>query len=335
MDGIEPRSMAGTVIVIVCASLLSVVIISGNILVVTAFFKYKNLQTITNSFLVSLAFADLLIGGVDLPFYIALDIASQGIWFYGQTLCAFFVAINVCACTASILHLCIISGDRYTAVVHPITYPRRMTRKLCAILIGSAWCLSLGVAFLWIFHEKGGPSETNVGCMASLSALFSIISSLVSFFIPAVIILILYAKVFVTARAHARRIQRGRMALSSSAGQEEMRIHRGGEAATAANSSTTASYSEYRAAKTIGLVVGAFLICWLPFFTMNLVRPWCNETCDRIRYVFFWISFLNSAMNPFIYAFTNSSFKVAFWKILRCLQNRDRTPEVVSSESRL
>uniref|UniRef100_A0AAG5DW16 G-protein coupled receptors family 1 profile domain-containing protein n=1 Tax=Anopheles atroparvus TaxID=41427 RepID=A0AAG5DW16_ANOAO len=78
---------------------------------------------------------------------------------------------------------------------------------------------------------------------------------------------------------------------------------------------------ETKAAKTLGIIVGGFIFCWLPFFTMYLVRPFCGDCINELLFsVLFWLGYCNSAVNPFIYALFSKDFRQAFKRIiLRCL----------------
>ncbi len=70
-----------------------------------------------------------------------------GLWIFGDIWCAIWLAVDVWTCTASILHLVVISLDRYIAVTHPITYPNIMTTKRAKLLILAAWVLSFVICF--------------------------------------------------------------------------------------------------------------------------------------------------------------------------------------------
>ncbi|XP_059083463.1 uncharacterized protein LOC131880782 [Tigriopus californicus] len=78
---------------------------------------------------------------------------------------------------------------------------------------------------------------------------------------------------------------------------------------------------EHKAFVTLGIVMGAFLICWLPFFTWYLTVTICGEEhcpCpDVVVSILFWIGYFNSTLNPVIYVMTNRDFKDAFTDILR------------------
>lgn len=78
---------------------------------------------------------------------------------------------------------------------------------------------------------------------------------------------------------------------------------------------------EHKAFVTLGIVMGAFLLCWLPFFTWYLTVTICGDTycpCpDIVVSILFWIGYFNSTLNPVIYVMTNRDFKYAFTDILR------------------
>ena len=86
-----------------------------------------------------------MLGLVVLPFSAVYEIFS--IWIFGKIWCSMWLAVDVWMCTASILHLVIISLDRYIAVTHPITYPNLMTSKKAKLLVTGAWVISFVVCF--------------------------------------------------------------------------------------------------------------------------------------------------------------------------------------------
>lgn len=72
---------------------------------------------------------------------------------------------------------------------------------------------------------------------------------------------------------------------------------------------------EKRATLILGLIMGSFIACWLPFFFMYILRL----TCDIPAFAFstaFWLGYMNSALNPVIYTIFNKDFRRAFRRIL-------------------
>lgn len=87
---------------------------------------------------------------------------------------------------------------------------------------------------------------------------------------------------------------------------------------------------ETKAAKTLGIIVGGFILCWLPFFTMYIVRAFCpNRIHPTIFSVLFWLGYCNSAINPCIYALFSKDFRFAFKKIICCKCSCMRRPDTL------
>ncbi|KAF7495354.1 Dopamine receptor 1 [Sarcoptes scabiei] len=75
--------------------------------------------------------------------------------------------------------------------------------------------------------------------------------------------------------------------------------------------------SEHKAAITLGIIMGTFLTCWMPFFCMNIVAAFC-KTCipDSVFKILTWLGYFNSSLNPAIYSIFNTEFRDAFKRIL-------------------
>lgn len=74
---------------------------------------------------------------------------------------------------------------------------------------------------------------------------------------------------------------------------------------------------ETKAAKTLGIIVGGFVFCWCPFFTMYLTSAFCDDCINEVAFgIMFWLGYCNSAINPCIYALFSKDFRFAFKRII-------------------
>ncbi|KYN20317.1 5-hydroxytryptamine receptor 1 [Trachymyrmex cornetzi] len=82
--------------------------------------------------------------------------------------------------------------------------------------------------------------------------------------------------------------------------------------------------SERKASTTLGIIVGAFIICWLPFFMLALIRPFYKPDAipHSVSSLFLWLGYCNSALNPIIYAIFNKEIRKPFILIM-CLRWRN------------
>ena len=220
-------SPARDIIVGTLLSLVCFAVVFGNALVVLAIYREKYLRTTTNFFIASLACADFLIGSIVLPFAIYQELRPSQ-WIFGYAWCDGWHAMDVLLCTASIMNLTVIAVDRFWAITMPMNYPTKMTKKLGACLIAVVWIVSSLISFPCIaWWHAVEPTYPEYECIFPSNAVYLVLSSCISFYIPSLTMIILYWKVFITATEQVRSIRTGTKKFGGHDGQM-MRIHRGG-----------------------------------------------------------------------------------------------------------
>jgi uncharacterized membrane protein len=346
-----------------------VVVIVGNLLVIAAVARERYLRSVTNYLIVSLAVADLLVGGIVMPFSIVLEM-TNGIWLFNHLWCDLWHSFDVLGSTGSILNLCVIALDRYWAITDPIAYPTKMSNKRVWILISLVWVCSAVISFPAIIWWRAVSPHTNDNeCVFSEDSGYLIFSSIVSFYTPLIIMVFVYYRIYKAATARTKslmtgtkviaphglrgevmtlRIHRGKAAVRN--GHDNINYHRPAYTDTETDSASHMTRSdsdddnrparfikkkiqkfaigrklsklakEQKAAKTLGIVMGVFIICWVPFFVTNVLWAICRDVCvvhpDIFFPIFTWLGYINSGMNPIIYALSMRDFRRAFRRLL-------------------
>jgi hypothetical protein len=182
-------------VVITCLALVIIIgTVSGNVLVVIAVLTERRLRKVGNSFIVSLAVSDLLVGLVVTPFAIAYQL--MGTWRLGSSLCDMWVSLDVICCTASIMNLCVISFDRYNAITQPLQYARKRTARRAASMILIAWLYSVIIALPPLFGWREQRNPDYYECMISQDKGYTIYSTVGAFYLPLAVMIYLYGRVF-------------------------------------------------------------------------------------------------------------------------------------------
>lgn len=186
-------------------TLIIVVTIVGNVLVILSVFTHKPLRIVQNFFIVSLAVADLTVAVLVLPFNVVNMMIGR--WIFGIHLCKLWLTCDVLCCTSSILNLCAIALDRYWAITDPIMYAQKRTVERVLMLIAGVWVLSLVISSPPLIGWNDWPevfdSEKHP-CMLNSNPGYRVYSALGSFFIPLIIMSIVYAEIFVATRRRLR-----------------------------------------------------------------------------------------------------------------------------------
>ncbi len=311
-----------SIIALVILPILTLCGVFGNILVIIAVLKFKQLRLVANFFIVSLAFADLLVCIVVMPLALYQDV-NNGIWDLPAWLCDVWVSLDVLMSTASIWNLCVISLDRFLAITRPHQYARRRTIVTVLIAVLTAWLLAVFLSVPTLLFVGGHDSSAD-SCVINVTPTFVIISSCVAFFIPCSIVLVFYWRILVAARKHVKnRTCHQRRVAPSTASTAEPTVDHVGENHSNSQRKSISVTKEKKAALVLAIVVGVFICCWLPFFLILLsagICPHCQISIPTIVDVT-WLGWCNSIVNPIIYTIFNQEFRTAFRKILSCKMN--------------
>ena len=273
--------------------LLAVVILFGNSLVVLSYKINNRLRTRTNAFLVSLAISDFLVGGISLPMWIYIIITEFN---ESATFKAVFKIFDVFAALASIYHLTAISIERYIAVSRPFYY-KCLSSFFHRAMIASAWIFAGVLASL---------SSVTTTAASWISRVCSMVLFIGGFTVPAAITAFMYIGVFSEARSLLHRNPPRTVSQQS------------------AKSLKQYFQGERKVAITVALITGLFLVAWLPFFTVSVTAAYCHHCLpsspDSLRGLIIIVKslhYLNSAVNPLVYARRDREIRRTFITLLR------------------
>ncbi|NXL95127.1 HRH1 protein, partial [Alectura lathami] len=186
---------------------ISLITVVMNILVLYAVKIEKKLQTVGNLYIVSLSIADLIVGAAVMPLSIVYLLMDSK-WTLGLTACLFWLSMDYVASTASIFSLFILCLDRYHSVQQPLKYLKYRTKMRASLMILGTWLLSS----LWVIPILGwhvfAQIERRVTekCETEFSGVtwFKVLTAMVNFYLPSIIMLWLYCKIFRAVQKHCQ-----------------------------------------------------------------------------------------------------------------------------------
>nr|XP_003215394.2 PREDICTED: 5-hydroxytryptamine receptor 2A isoform X1 [Anolis carolinensis] len=322
--------------------IVMIVTIAGNILVIVAVSLEKRLQNATNYFLMSLAIADMLLGFLVMPVSM-LTILYGYAWPLPGNLCAMWIYLDVLLSTASIMHLCAISLDRYIAIRRPIHHSRFNSRTKAFAKIIAVWTISIGISMpVPVFGLHDDSKVFRNGSCLLADENFVLIGSFVAFFIPLVIMLITY---FLTIKSLQKEAMlcmndlhsRPKFASFSFFPQSSLISNKffqrslSKEPGISGKRTMQSISNEQKASKVLGIVFFLFVVMWCPFFITNVMTVICKEACnkeviERLLNIFVWIGYLSSAVNPLVYTLFNKTYRTAFSRYIKCHYREEKKP---------
>ncbi|XP_072221415.1 5-hydroxytryptamine receptor 1D [Leuresthes tenuis] len=339
----------------VLLAIVTLATVLSNAFVITTIFLTRKLHTPANFLIGSLAVTDLLVSILVMPISIVYTVSKT--WSLGQIVCDIWLSSDITFCTASILHLCVIALDRYWAITDALEYSKRRTMRRAGLMVAVVWVISISISMPPLFWRQAKAHEELTECVVNTDQIsYTLYSTFGAFYVPTVLLIILYGRIYVAARSRifktpsssGKRFTTAQLIQTSagsslcslnSASHQDAHLHSGSAGGGGGGGSPLFMNSvkvkladsvlerkrlcaarERKATKTLGIILGAFIVCWLPFFVGTLVTAICKECWfDPVLFdIFTWLGYLNSLINPVIYTAFNDEFKQAFQKLIKC-----------------
>ena len=265
----------GVIVILVIACIVC------NSIILAVFIVEKLIRNHANMFVVSLACADLVVGMISMPLWIANSSPNVELHYY-------HTSVDILCCSASIFNCALLSTERALKIIFPYWYTNNVTAFRLKVVILLGWIAAVLVGSLSLLR---GTDPNNLP--------FIIFISIFIYILPVLAILISYMSIFVVAHKHAKSIRK-----------QERRID---------GDTTSIRMSEAKTAWRLSVFIIVFIICWTPFFVTIWVRLLFLKNGPPVPFyvVANTLPYINAVINPFLYALFNPTFRrgmVMFYK---------------------
>ena len=298
------RSKAEIVIELVVVLLVGLTGLCGNSIICLVINKTTSLRTISNYYIASLSFLDLLISLCTLMF--VPEVTIKGKWTFSEAACQTQGFATAMLATASIYTMTLIAINRYFIMVKSNLHRRHFTKRNVFISIVVSWIL--GCNFPLSYLLQGNKFDFHPGkaiCIFDVSKLNLTHAILTGFFnlqFPYIVISFCYFKIYLQVKRHKAQLRK--------------RLE------TGLTRNTRISASDIRITKILFAIVLAFTFCWTPFFVIDLLGVFYGQFfAPRPVYVFYSIMAGSSAaVSPILYGALNRELRREITKLLKSVR---------------
>ncbi len=303
---------------VVIEILIGALAVFGNGLVITVLLRYRHLRSITNYFVLNLALSDFLLGLVGIP-CVVLVLYGLPRHFEG---CLLATSAIIIMAMASVFSLFSVTVERFVAIRHPFFYRRWFTPRLVLWLSLGNWAVALLVGLVPLMGWNMGWNDAQVcAFIFVIDMKYHIYMNFFAFILPTLLACVaVYCYILHVVLQHQRQDQQQQLvAAAPASGVNPSGPNDGSGSGTDEARRKEKSFKrDTRVAKKFAVIVGVFALCWLPLEVVNCLGTWFGIFCIPCVHIGVWLTHLNSALNPVLYAYTNSAIKEAMKNQMMC-----------------
>ncbi|XP_055461107.1 5-hydroxytryptamine receptor 5B [Psammomys obesus] len=322
LPGREPPFSVFTVLVVTLLVLLIAATFLWNLLVLVTILRVRAFHRVPHNLVASTAVSDVLVAALVMPLSLVSELSAGRRWHLGRSLCHVWISFDVLCCTASIWNVAAIALDRYWTITRHLQYTLRTRRRASALMIAVTWALSALIALAPLLFGWGEAYDARLQrCQVSQEPSYAVFSTCGAFYLPLAVVLFVYWKIYKAAKFRFGRRRRAVVPLpvpmqAKEAPPEAEMVFTARRRATVIFQTSGDSWREQkekRAAMMVGILIGVFVLCWIPFFLTELISPLCACSLPPIwKSIFLWLGYSNSFFNPLIYTAFNKNYNNAF-----------------------
>uniref|UniRef100_A0A670ZGD8 5-hydroxytryptamine receptor 5A n=1 Tax=Pseudonaja textilis TaxID=8673 RepID=A0A670ZGD8_PSETE len=318
--GVKPLSVF-KVLILTLLAMLGVATFLWNLLVLATILRVRTFHRVPHNLVASMAISDVMVAALVMPLSLMYELSGRR-WRLGRLLCEIWVSCDVLCCTASIWNVTAIALDRYWSITRHLEYTLKTRRRISNLMIVVTWLLSAIISLAPPLFGWGDTySEGSAECQVSREPSYTVFSTCGAFYVPLCVVLFVYWKIYKAARFRigSRKsnsispITPGVLEVSDSQHPQMLFTARHATVTFQTDGDTWREQKERKAALMVGILIGVFVLCWIPFFITELISSLCS--CDippACKSVFLWLGYSNSFFNPLIYTAFNKNYNNAF-----------------------
>ena len=314
-DDLSSRSLSLVVVEVSFLVTLNILSLIGNTLVCISVYKNPRLRTTTNLYIIALAMSDLLSAVFVMP--ISASVLIAGNWILGGTLCQLHAFFSLFVIYVSPVTMGLTAVNRYVRICKADQqYKKLFSARKSRVLLASVWSFVACYAAvprlfgLQAYEFVPGYAQCSIAHLSKTGKIINYAIVVTLFFLtPLIATTFSYTKVAKMIRQHnataSATIQRRESA------RERSRKWRKSKGIT---------NHEIKLSKSLFAVVFAFMICWIPFWIIVILRRFRVVAVmpRNVELFCMFLFYFSNTINPFIYAGMNPAFRREFRKIFFC-----------------